>query len=205
MSRTEVFQHRQAFTEVCLNRCFDNLTGWLGHQTTHAGQLSNLLDTATSTRVRHQEHWVDVPSTFTDIILHGVHHVLGDRFPCIGPFVQHMVVSLLTAHQTAVIVLSELHDFLLSVLDEGSFRIGRHQVIRGERKTTSSRFTETHLHHVIEQINRCSTSQSLVAITDGSCQVTTPHGPVIEVHTIGKHRIESNTPRSRIDDCSVDT
>ena len=44
----------KAFAEVRLNRGLDDLSGRLGHQATHPGQLSNLFDTTSSTRVSHQ-------------------------------------------------------------------------------------------------------------------------------------------------------
>ena len=53
-------KHRQTFAEVRLDRRLDDLAGRLGHQTSHAGQLTNLLDAATGTRVCHQEHRVDI-------------------------------------------------------------------------------------------------------------------------------------------------
>ena len=56
----EVFQHRQAFAEVGLDRRFDDLAGGLGHQTAHAGQLANLLDAAAGAGVGHQEDRVHV-------------------------------------------------------------------------------------------------------------------------------------------------
>ena len=132
VSRTEVLQHRQAFPEVRLNGSFDNLAGWLGHQTTHTSKLPDLLDTTTSTGVRHQEHRVDVPTSFSNVIFHGVHHVFSDRLAGVRPLVQNVVVSFLTTHQTTVVVLLELHHFLLSTLDEGCFGIRRNQVIGSE-------------------------------------------------------------------------
>ena len=203
MGGTEVFQNRQAFTEVCLDRSFNDFTGWFGHQTTHAGQLADLLDTTTSTRVRHQEHGIDIPATFTDIIFHGVHHVLGDRFTSIGPLVQHMVVPFLSTHQTTIVVLLEFHDFLLSTLDEGCLRVRRDEVVCCERQTTSSRFTEAHLHHVIQQMDGCASAETLVTVTDCTGQIPTSHGLVVEIHAVRKHFIETNASRSRLNDGSI--
>ena len=50
----EVFEHRQAFAEVGLDRRLDDLARRLGHQTAHAGQLANLFDAASGTGVGHQ-------------------------------------------------------------------------------------------------------------------------------------------------------
>ena len=42
MCRDEVLQYAQAFTEARFDGEVDNSTGWVGHQTTHTGHLSNL-------------------------------------------------------------------------------------------------------------------------------------------------------------------
>ena len=65
----EVLQHGQAFAEVRLDRRFDDLARRLGHQTTHAGQLANLLDTTAGTGVGHQEHRVDVAAAAAVVVL----------------------------------------------------------------------------------------------------------------------------------------
>ncbi len=49
--RREILENRQAFTEIRLNRSFDNFTRRLGHQASHTRQLTNLFDTTTSTRI----------------------------------------------------------------------------------------------------------------------------------------------------------
>ena len=51
---------RQAFAEVGLDRRLDDLARGLGHQASHAGELADLLDAASGTRVGHQEDRVEV-------------------------------------------------------------------------------------------------------------------------------------------------
>ena len=153
--------------------------------------------------MRHQEHRVDVPATLTNVIFHGVHHVLGNQLTCVGPFIQHMVVSLLTGHQTTIIRLLQLHDLFLSSLDEVGLRIGSHQVIGCKRQTRSGRLTETELHHVIEQVNRGSTSNLLVAIANHTGQVTASHCLVVEIHSSWKHFVEANTTRGRFNHIAI--
>ena len=59
MSRDEVLQNRETFTEVCSDRRFYNRAVRLGHQTTHTGQLTNLLVTTTSTGIGHHVNRVE--------------------------------------------------------------------------------------------------------------------------------------------------
>ena len=202
MCGTEVLQHRQAFAEVRLNRRLDNLTGWLGHQTTHTSQLSNLFDTTTSTRVRHQEHWIDVP-IISNVSLHGLHHVGRDRLASFGPLIKHHVVAFVAGHQTAVVRLLVFHDRFLGLLDEILLGVRSHQVIGRERQTTSSRFSETHLHHVIKQMNRGFATKTLVAIANHASQVTTTHCVVVIIHSVRKHAVEQHTPWRSLDDRTV--
>jgi hypothetical protein len=55
VGRDEVFQHRKAFLEVRQNRVLDNLATFstcllgLGHKTTHAGKLTDLVLRTTRT------------------------------------------------------------------------------------------------------------------------------------------------------------
>src|SRR6185312_16385189 len=45
----EVLEHAETFAEVRLDRRLDDLAGRFRHQTTHAGELTNLFDAATGT------------------------------------------------------------------------------------------------------------------------------------------------------------
>ena len=58
--RNEVFLHGQTFTEVGEDRTFDNITGRFCHQTTHTCKLTDLVFTASSSRVEHGVQRVDL-------------------------------------------------------------------------------------------------------------------------------------------------
>ena len=53
MSGNKVFQYVKTFTEVGLDRQLDGTAGSIGHQTTHAGKLFDLLVGTTGTGIRH--------------------------------------------------------------------------------------------------------------------------------------------------------
>ena len=151
----------------------------------------------------HQEDGVDVPFTFTGVGLHRRHHVFGDQFTRLGPFVKDHVVAFVICHLTAVIGLTQSHDFFFSILDVVHLGIRCDQVVGAEGQATASGLAEAHLHHVIEQVNRGATAQSLIAIANHRGQVTTTHGSVIEVHAVGKHFVKANASRRGFDDLSV--
>ncbi len=95
VGRAEVLEHGQAFAEVGLNRRLDDFAAGLGHQTTHAGQLTHLFDAATGTRVGHQEQRVHVVAVVAVVVLELVHHRLGDELASVRPRIEHLVVPLL--------------------------------------------------------------------------------------------------------------
>ena len=55
MGGDEVLQYVQTFTEVGLDRKLDGMTGGIGHQSSHTGQLLDLLIRASGTGVSHHE------------------------------------------------------------------------------------------------------------------------------------------------------
>ena len=56
VGRDEVFQHRQAFAEVRLDRQLDDPAGRVGHQAAHTGHLADLVEVTTRRRVDHHRH-----------------------------------------------------------------------------------------------------------------------------------------------------
>ena len=111
--RGEVLQHAEAFAEVRLDRRLDDLAGRLGHQTTHAGELANLLDAAASAGVGHQEDRVQVRLVVARTsFLRSFHHLLGDLVAGVGPEVDDLVVALLVGDDASGVHLLDLVDFL---------------------------------------------------------------------------------------------
>ena len=57
----------------------DDLARRLGHQASHPGELSDLLDAAPGSRVGHQEDRVEVDLAPSDVVPELLHHLGGDR------------------------------------------------------------------------------------------------------------------------------
>ncbi len=128
----EILQNRQPFSEVRLDRRFENFAVRLGHHPSHTGQLTNLFLTTSSTRVGHQEHGVDVRTVATDVVLHRFHHVAGDFVTHPLPRVDDLTGTFLVGHFTATECLLKPHDFFFGLLDVSDLRFGRHQVVDRE-------------------------------------------------------------------------
>src|SRR6185436_18248589 len=95
--RDEVLEHRQSFTEVRLDRAFDDLADAagelllrLGHQAAHAGQLTDLVTRAAGSGIEHHEDRVE-PALRPR---HGFHHRVGDVRVRVRPGVDDLVVAL---------------------------------------------------------------------------------------------------------------
>ena len=103
--RDEVLQNGQALTEVGLDRDFDGLTGGVGHQATHAGQLTDLAHGSTGAGVRHHIDGVEP----AQVLLQGVGNLVGGLFP-LG---HGQAVAFVVGDIAALVELVDLDHFLL--------------------------------------------------------------------------------------------
>ena len=96
MCRDEVLKYVKTFTEVCLNRELDGLTGGICHKTTHTCQLLNLLVGTTRTGVSHH---VDVV-VFIKVVKKLSGNFIISFFPCLD----YCFVTVFFCHKTTAIV-----------------------------------------------------------------------------------------------------
>ena len=200
MRGREIFQYRQAFAEVRLNRRFDDLAVRLTHQTSHTSQLANLFFTTTSTGICHQEHRIHIAGSTTVILFHGIHHLGRDRFTSVRPGIQNLVVTFLIGNHSTLVVLAVFQHFFLGGGNNLFLGFRCHQVIGGKRQSTTRRLAETQLVHIIQQGDRFTSTQSLVTIGNDCRQATAFHWVVIEVHPVGQDHVEHDTTVSGFDD-----
>ncbi len=192
---TEVFQHGQALAEVRLDRRFDDLARGLRHQTAHAGQLANLLDAAAGAGVGHQEDRIHVParplaSLAAHVVLQLLHHFRGNLFAGVRPGVEHLVVALPLGDDAALVALHELHHHLFGVGDDLRLVRRRDQVVGGEAQAGERALAEAHAVERVQQINRLSPAQELVAVGNHAGQVARTQRRVVVGHSGGQGRVE---------------
>ena len=101
----EVFEYREAFAEVRLDRAVDDLALRVGHETAHARKLANLLDVTTGTGERHHVDGVEL----VEVLGHG----LADLFVGFVPDVDDLLVALLLAHEAHLVVLVDSRNLLV--------------------------------------------------------------------------------------------
>ena len=105
MGRDEVLEHRQAFTEVGLNRTRDDFTLGVSHKSTHTGDLTHLHHVSASTRVDHHPHRVG--GRTLEVFFHGGRNFVGGTRPDFNEFLTALIVT----DQTAGVLLFDLVGF----------------------------------------------------------------------------------------------
>ena len=100
--RGEVLEDVQSLAEVGLDRLIDDLAGRLGHQTTHAGELTNLLDGTTGLGHDHAVDRVDVV-VGPHVVAQLVQHVLTDLLSSVGPGIDDLQVALALGDDASLI------------------------------------------------------------------------------------------------------
>ena len=113
VGRDEVLQHRQPFTEVGRDRRLDDFAGRLGHQSTHAGELANLLFRSASAGVGHDVNRIEF--AFLVAALHLTEHFVGDFFRDGRPDFDDLVVALAVGDGAVQILLLNVDHLLLGV------------------------------------------------------------------------------------------
>ena len=113
MGRDEVLQHREPFTEVRRNRRLDDLARRLRHQSTHSGELANLLFRSASTRICHDVNRIE--RAFLVALLHLTEHLVSNLFSNRRPDFDDLVVSLAVGDRTIKILLLNAYALLLGI------------------------------------------------------------------------------------------
>ena len=110
--RDEVLEHRQAFTEVALDRARDDLTRRVGDETTHTGDLTHLHDVSSGTRADHHVDRVELRRL--QQVLHGLRHLVGG----VGPDLDLLLAPLVVGDDAAVVLALDLGRFALELLEQ---------------------------------------------------------------------------------------
>src|SRR5690606_22692724 len=150
VSRDEVLQYVQPFTEVRCNRRFDNGAIRLGHQTAHTGQLANLGCGTPRPGVGH--HVDGVEGLLTHFLAEAVddrfggqlfHHGLADTVAGLAPDVHHVVVAFLSGDQTRRVLLVDFLHLAGGLRQDFFLDRGHDHDAHGNGNTPAGRQAET--------------------------------------------------------------
>jgi hypothetical protein len=199
VSGTEVFQHVQAFTEVCLNGSFDDFAVRFCHQSPHTCELPDLFLTTSRAGDRHQVNRVDVPLFPTAILsvidFEFLHHLRRDFFTSVSPRVENLVVPFHFGNNTVFVTLPGLFDFLLRVFDDLRLLFRRDEIVRRKGQSALGAFAETRSHQSVEQVNRSSPPDVFVAVADDRLQACRFECVIVIRHSFRQNVVKNNPSR----------
>ena len=167
----EVLQHAQPFTEVGLDRGFDDLAGRFGHQTAHSGQLADLRRRATRTGIGHHEYrverWLTDFRSLTVLNPLGTqifHHRLGYLIIGPRPDVHYLVITLALGNQAIFVLLVDFFDFPVGFFQQSGFLAWNLEIFKADRRTRTGSVVKAGVHQLIGEDHRILQSQPPVAL-----------------------------------------
>ena len=190
----EVLEHRQALHEVGLDRALDDFTLRVGHQAAHPGELADLLERATRTRVGHHEDRVERVEVLD--------HRLGDLVGGGVPLLDDRLVALLLGDQAVVVLVGDVADELV-VLVEDLLLLGRHDdVVLGDRDAGLRGVLEA---EVLERVEHQRDRRRAVGLHE---HVDQPRGVallhrLVDEHVLGRVELVAERLRERALDAVV--
>ena len=110
MRRHEVLQNVQSFTEIGLDRKLDRMSGRIGHQASHTGQLLDLLIGTTGSGIRHHEDVI--------VLIQSLQQLRGQDLVSLLPGLDDFLITLLFCEESSAVVPCDLVDGVLRFLDE---------------------------------------------------------------------------------------
>src|SRR5579862_394801 len=196
--RDEVFEHRQSFTEVCRDGRLDDFAGRLGHQSTHAGELADLLFRSSSAGVGHDVNRIEV--AFFVAALHFAEHLVGHFFRDRRPDFDDLVVAFAVGDRAVQVLLLNVDHLLLGILDQRLLAVRDDHVVDADRQSGSSRKAEAQRLHLVEHLDRGFESKAQIAIIHQCADALLLEQAVDVRHALGKVIVEDGAADRRIDE-----
>src|SRR5271157_827481 len=162
VSRNEILQHRQTFTEVCRDWRLDDFARRLGHQSAHARKLTNLLLRTTSAGVGHNVNRVDFAGLVH--LLHVAEHLVGHLFGNCRPDFDHLVVALTVGDRAVQILLLHSNDLLLGIAHQRLLARWYDHVVDADGQACPGCILETELLNTVQHPNRSFQPKAQVAV-----------------------------------------
>ena len=194
MRRQEVFQRRQPFAEVGSNGQRDDPTRRVGHQTAHAGQLSDRLNaTLGCARYGHGSDPVDWVQIFRDSDRDVI------RRP--GPELDDLDVLFVFRDESAPVLAFDLIDAARCCFQDRRLLFWHVDVAYCNRHATLSCVAESQRHHVVDKVRRAFLPEPLVADAHQFVERFLVHGPIYEAQLFGQNLVEQHAANCRLDQC----
>ena len=130
---------------------FDNFTVWLGHQTTHTGNLTHLCGGTAGAGVSHHVYGVNVTMIdFRNIL----HHLIGNLIRTGSPDINDFVIFLALGNQTVLILLFKFLNLSFGFGNQSGFGFRNNQIVFTERNTSLACIRKPKGHNLVDKQNR---------------------------------------------------
>ena len=159
----EVLQRLEALAEVCLDRQVDGVTGHVGHEASHAGELTQLGLGATGAGIGHHVDGV--------VLGKAREHLGGEKIGALGPRVDDLGVALHGGQEAVLVVLVDLVDAALGLLEDLRL-VGRDRgVPDGDREARERGVVEARLLDRVEDRLDLGERVAVAAVVDERADV----------------------------------
>ena len=201
VSRDEVLQHGQSFAEVGRDWRLDDFAGWFGHQSTHAGELADLLFRSAGAGVGHDVNRID--ETFLVALLHLAEHFVRNSLGDAGPDFNDLVIAFAVGDGAVEILLLDLYCLLLAVFDQTLFVIGDDHVIDADGKACAGGEAEAQVFDFVEHLDRHFEAEPEVAVADQLTDALLLQQAVDERHACGKIIVQNGTAHRGVQEAAL--
>ena len=200
--RDEVLQHRQTFTEVRRDGRLDDFAGRLGHQSTHTGELADLLFRSASAGVGHDVNRIDV--AFFVAALHFAEHFVGNFFRDRRPDFDDLVVALAVGDGAVQILLLHSDHLLLGVLDQNLLAVRNDHVVDADGQARRGRELEAERLDLVEHLDRDFETEAQVAVVHQRADALLLEQAVDVRHAFGQVVVQDGAADRGVDESALD-
>ena len=168
----EVLQHGKSLFEVREDWVFDDLSAItaaflrFGHQTTHAGELTDLFFRSTGAGVHHHIYGIEAVVVGTELI----DECLGELAVDVRPGVDDLVVSLVVGDEAHVVVGGDLLYFVVAFFDDAFFFGWDEHVGEVEGEAALEGHVVTEVFDVVEELGGAGYAAGLDHVADDVAQ-----------------------------------
>ena len=194
----EILQHAEALAEVRQNRTLNDFARRLGHQTAHAGQLTDLLTAPTGAGVHH--HVDGVGGFLVLVVFHNAEHHMRDFFRAVRPNVDDLVIALAVRDYTLAVLRIHSGNLLAGVGNYFLLFGGNDHVRQPDGDASQRGEFKTGVFQAVENLHGFIVAGPQIALADEVFQILLGDLLIDEPHALGPDFVEEHPANSRGDD-----
>src|SRR5262245_453367 len=201
VGRGEVLEDREALAEVRRDRRLDDLAARLGHETAHAGQLTDLLLAASGAGVGHHVDRVELAALLAAFQL--AEHLLGDELGDVRPDVDDLVVALTVGDDAVLVLLLDFVHLFACGRDLPLLRRRDVHVVDADRETGQGRVAEAEVLQLVQEVHGRLIAERVVAAPDQRCDLLLLELLIHEPELLRNDLVQQGAADRRLEDAAV--